>query len=109
MVIIGVHDHKNTQAIRYLILLYAALEHNTRICLVRDELSAGLIHLSFGYQLVALFRSLMNHGLEQFRAQLGELADHIVMALEQRMIAFFMQAMQLDAFTLELEAQPDTS
>ena len=96
-------------AIRYLILLYAALEHNTRICMVRNELSAGLIHLSFGHQLVALFRSLMNHGLEQFRAQLGELADHIVAALEQRMIAFFMQAMQLDAFTLELEAQPDTT
>jgi hypothetical protein len=89
-------------------LLYAALEHNTRIYMVRNELSAGLIHLSFGRQLVALFRSLMNHGLEQFRAQLGELADDII-ALEQRMIAFFMQAMQLDAFTLELEAQPDTS
>lgn len=77
--------------------------------MVRNELSAGLIHLSFGYQLVALFRSLMNHGLEQFRAQLGELADDIMAALEQRMIAFFMQTMQLDAFTLELEAQPDTS
>ncbi len=77
--------------------------------MVRNELSAGLIHLSFGHQLVALFRSLMNHGLEQFRAQLGELADHIVAALEQRMNTFFMQAMQLDAFTLELEAQPDSS
>ncbi|MEE9411496.1 MAG: hypothetical protein V3V22_00445 [Methylococcales bacterium] len=76
---------------------------------MRNELSTGLIHLSFGHQLVALFRSLMNHGLGQFRAQLGELADHIMVALEQRMIAFFMQAMQLDAFTRELEAQPDTT
>ncbi len=96
-------------AIRYLILLYAALEQNTRISQVRHEMSAGLIHLSFGHQLVALFRSLMNQGLEAFRAQLGELADDIVAALEQRMNSFFMQAMQLDPFTLKLEARPDTS
>ena len=53
---------------------------------------------------VELFCSLMNNGLEQYRAQLDELADHIIIALEQRMNAFSIQAMQLDAFTLELEA-----
>jgi len=94
-------------AIRYLMLIYAALEENKRISEVRNELSDGLINLSFGQQLWALFRLLINDTLEQFRAELGDMVDKIMSALEQRINTFFIQALQLDSFTLELEARPD--
>lgn len=94
-------------AIRYLLLLYAALEQDRKLCDVRSELSAGLTGLSFGQRLWGLFRCLINNTLESFRAELGDLADHIMSALEETINAFFMQALQLDSFTLDLEARPD--
>jgi len=94
-------------AIRYLMLLYAALEQDKRLCEIRTDMSDGLMGLSFGQRLWGLFRCLINNTIEQFRAELGEMADQIMSALEQSITAFFMQALQLDSFTLELEARPD--
>jgi len=88
-------------------LVYVALEQDKRPSQVRSDLSAGLMGLSFGQRLWGLFRCLINDTIEQFRAELGELADHILKALERNINAFFMQALQLDHFTLELEAKPD--
>jgi len=70
-------------------------------------MSNGLMGLSFGQRLWGLFKCLINNTLEQFRAELGELADQIMSALEQSINAFFKQALQLDSFTLELEARED--
>jgi len=94
-------------AIRYLMLLYAALEQDKRLSEIRTDMSDGLMGLSFGQRLWGLFRCLINNTIEQFRAELGEMADQIMSALEQSITAFFMQALQLDSFTLELEARPD--
>jgi len=94
-------------AIRYLLLLYAALEQDRKISDVRTDLSVGLTGLSFGQRLWGLFRCLINNTLESFRAELGELADQIMVALEETINAFFTQALQLDSFTLELEARSD--
>jgi len=94
-------------AIRYLMLLYAALEQDKRLCEIRTDMSDGLMGLSFGQRLWGLFRCLINNTIEQFRAELGEMADQIMLALEQSITAFFMQALQLDSFTLKLEARPD--
>ena len=88
-------------------LLYEALEQGRRLCDVRTEMSNGLMGLSFGQRLWGLFKCLINNTLEQFRAELGELADQIMSALEQNINAFFKQALQLDSFTLELEARED--
>jgi hypothetical protein len=95
-------------AIRYLMLLYVALEQDKRLSEVRTDMSGGLMGLSFGQRLWGLFRCLINNTIEQFRAELGEMADQIMAALEQSINAFFRQALQLDSFTLELEARPDT-
>jgi len=92
-------------AIRYLMLLYVALEQNQRLSDVRTNMSNGLMGLSFGQRLWGLFRCLINNTIEQFQAELGELADQIMSALEQSINAFFRQALQLDSFTLELEAR----
>ena len=94
-------------AIRYLMLLYAALEQGKHVCDLRNSLSDGLMHLSFGKRLWGLFRCLIGDTLEQFRSELGDLADKFMMAIEKRINDFFTQALQLDAFTLELEARPD--
>jgi SRSO17 transposase len=92
-------------AIRYLLLLHASLEQGNKICETREQMSSGLTHLDFGQKLWALFRSLIHDTLESFRAQLGSVADEFMAALEERINAFFVQALQLDAFTLELEAR----
>ena len=94
-------------AIRYLMLLYVALEQDRKLGEVRTDMSAGLIGLSFGQQLLGLFRCLVNNTIEQFREELGDMADYIMSALEQNIQAFFTQALQLDSLTLALEAQPD--
>ena len=94
-------------AIRYLMLLYVALEQDQRVSEIRTNMSDGLLGLSFGQRLWELFRCLINNTIEQFRTELGELADQIMSALEQSINAFFMQALQLDHFTLELEARED--
>lgn len=97
----------NLTAIRYLMLLYVALEQDRQLNEVRTDRSGGLMGLSFGQRLWGLFRCLINNTIEQFRAELGEMADHLMSALEQNINAFFKQALQLDRFTLELEARPD--
>ncbi len=94
-------------AIRYLILLYAALEQSRRPCEVRRDLSEGLLHLSFGQRLWGLFSSLINGTLEFFRAELGNVVDQMMVVIEQCINDFFTQALQLDFFTLALEAKPD--
>ena len=94
-------------AVRYLMLLYAALEQNKRVCDVRNELSDGLLHLCFGQRLWAMFRCLISDTVEEFRTEFGDLAERFMAALEQRINAFFTQALQMDSFTLELEARPD--
>ena len=94
-------------AIRYLMLLYAALEQGKRLSEIRNEMSDGLVNLSFGQRLWGLFRCLINDAIEQFRIELGDMADEIMNAIEQRINTFFVQALQLDSFTMELEALPD--
>ena len=92
-------------AIRYLMLLYVALERDEPLSEVRTNMSAGLVGLSFGQRLWGLFRCLMSNTIEQFREQLGDMADLIMSTLEESINTFFIQALQLDSFTLELEAQ----
>ncbi|MBT5370634.1 MAG: hypothetical protein HOL17_02810, partial [Gammaproteobacteria bacterium] len=45
-----------------------------------------------------------NNSVEQFRSEIGAVADEIMVAIEQSVNRFFVQALQLDAFTMELEA-----
>ena len=94
-------------AIRYLMLLYAALEQDKPFREVRTGMSTGLVGLSFGQRLWGLFRCLISNTIEQFRTQLGDMADLIMSTLEENINTFFIQALQLDSFTLELEARQD--
>jgi len=95
-------------AIRYLMLLYVALEQDKPLSKARADMSTGLMGLSFGQRLWGLFRCLISNTLEQFREQLGDMADVIMSTLEENINTFFVQALQLDSFTLELEARQNS-
>jgi len=94
-------------AIRYLILLHESLSQGRKLSEVRSDMSDTLEALSFGDRLWGLFRCLINDSIEQFRTEIGAVADEIMVAIEQSVNRFFVQALQLDAFTMELEALPD--
>jgi hypothetical protein len=96
-------------AIRYLMLLHESLSQGRKLSEVRSDMSDGLVALSFGSRLWGLFRSLINNSVEQFRSEIGAVADEIMVAIEQSVNRFFVQALQLDAFTMELEALPDAA
>lgn len=94
-------------AIRYLMLLHESLSQGRKLSEVRSDMSDGLVYLSFGDRLRGLFRFLINNSIEQFRTEIGSVADDIMIAIEQSVSRFFVQALQLDVFTMELEALPD--
>jgi len=52
---------------------------------------------------------IVTNSVEQFRSEIGAVADEIMVAIEQSVNRFFVQALQLDAFTMELEALPDAA
>ena len=64
----------------------------------------GLVNLSFAKQLWMLFQALIYNGLASIKQQLGCSVDHVMHAIEERINHFFVQALQLDPFTLEQEA-----
>ena len=90
-------------------LLYASLEQDNPLNEVRTDLSIGLIGLSAGHRLQGLFRCIISYTLEPFQAVLGEMTETIMAALNENIHAFFTQALQLDHFTLALEARPDAT
>lgn len=96
-------------AIRYLMLLYASLEQGNPLNEVRAALTTGLIGLSVGQRLQGLFQCLISYTLEAFEEVLGEMTEKIIAALNENINAFFTQALQLDHFTLALEARPDAT
>ena len=71
---------------------------------VRNQLVDGLVNLSFAKQLWMLFRALIYNGLASINQQLGCSVDLVMGAIEEYINYFFVQALQLDPFTLEQEA-----
>ena len=91
-------------AIRYLMLVHAKSEYDElRICDIRARVQDQLTTLDFAQRLWQLFRVLISGTLAGFRKTLGKTASIIMAAIDDRIEGFFIQALQLDAFTLELE------
>jgi len=91
-------------AIRYLMLLYAKRENEElRVCDIRAQMKDQLTALDFAQRLWQLFRALISGTIDTFRKRLGETAGMIMTAIDDRIEAFFVQALQLDVFTLEME------
>jgi hypothetical protein len=93
-------------AIRYLTLIQAKLEYlGSRVCDVRNHFNTQLETLDFAKRLWGLFKALISGALEGLQEQLGTAVDTVMSAIEESIQAFFVQALQLDTFTIELEAK----
>ena len=91
-------------AIRFLMLLYAKRENEElRVCDIRAQMKDQLTTLDFAQRLWQLFRSLISGTIDAFRKRLGETAEMIMAAIDDRIEEFFAQALQLDVFMLEME------
>ena len=60
--------------------------------------------MSFAKQLWMLFRALIYNGLTSIKQQLGCSVDQVMDTIEESINHFFVQALQLDPFTLKQEA-----
>ena len=91
-------------AIRYLMLVYAKNGNDElRVCDIRASVKDQLTTLDFAQRLWQLFRALISGTIEGFKEELGKTAGIIMTAIDERIDEFFVQALQLDAFTLEME------
>ncbi len=91
-------------AIRYLMLVYAKTGNDEhRVCDIRASVQDQLTTLDVAQRLWQLFRALISGTIEEFKKKLGETAGVIMAAIDDRIGEFFVQALQLDAFTLEME------
>lgn len=92
-------------AIRFCMLIYAMHDDSgLTASAARKQVVDGLVNLSFAKQLWVLFRALIYNGLASIKQQLGCSVDLVMGAIEERINYFFVQALQLDPFTLEQEA-----
>ena len=92
-------------AIRFCMLIYAKQEDSgLTASAVRNQMVDGLVNLSFAKQLWMLFHALIYNGLASIKQQLGCSVDLVMGAIEEHINHFFVQALQLDPFTLEQEA-----
>jgi DDE superfamily endonuclease len=92
-------------AIRFCMLIFAKQDGaELTVSTTRNQLVNGLVNLSFAKQLWMLFRALIYNGLAGIKQQLGCSVDRVMNAIEENINHFFVQALQLDPFTLEQEA-----
>ncbi len=91
-------------AIRYLMLVHAQLEgQEARVGVVRARVREQLNMMSFAGRLWAVFRAIVSGTLHQLHKELGCSAEAVMALIDQRINDFFVQSLQLDAFTLQLE------
>lgn len=95
-------------AIRYCLLLYGKHEEGAeRLSQLRSDMERNMCTLDFASRLWGLFRALIAGALDELKPALGGLAEDIMSRIEDTVTSFFKQAMQLDSFTLRLEARAD--
>ena len=91
-------------AIRYLMLVHNKLEdQDARIGEIRSQIQDQLDSLSFAARLWQLFRAILSGTRNELQAVPGSSAGMIMRAIDQRVHAFFIRSLQLDAFTMRLE------
>jgi len=91
-------------AIRYLMLVYAKQQDaELRVCDIRSRIKEQITTLDFAQRLWHLFRALISGALDGIKNKLGKKTEIIMLAIDKRIEDFFVQALQLDAFTLKME------
>ncbi|HEB63436.1 MAG TPA: hypothetical protein ENJ07_03040 [Gammaproteobacteria bacterium] len=75
-------------------LLYARRENEEfRVCDIRAQMKDQLTTLDFAQRLWQLFRALISGTIDAFRKRLGETAEMIMAAIDDRIEEFFVQAL----------------
>lgn len=91
-------------AIRYLILVHAKLAgQEVRIGDARSNIQDQLDTLSFAGRLWQIFRAIISGSLHELQKKLGCEVGTVMQAIDQRVQEFFIQSLQLDVFTLQME------
>ena len=93
-------------AIRYLMLVHAKLgDDGARIGELRADIQDQLNLLSFARRLWQVFRAIISDTLDELGETLGCSAETLMKAFDGKVNQFFVQSLQLDAFTMRLEHQ----
>jgi hypothetical protein len=91
-------------AIRYLMLIHAKLTgQEARASDARANIQEQLDTLNFAGRLWQIFRAIISGSLQELQKSLGCTVDEIMQFIDKRVHDFFVQSLQLDAFTLQLE------
>ena len=92
-------------AIRFCLLMIAQSLHEVSgIPDMRKRIAANATHLDFAARLWQVFRALIAGALDELKDLLGKALTHVMETIESHVQRFFVQALQLDARTLRLEA-----
>jgi hypothetical protein len=91
-------------AVRYCLLAFGSIQGaGSRVCEVRTGVSAQLSELDFAKRLWGAFRALIAEAVDGLQETLGPAGALVMSAIDERVQRFFVQALQLDEFTLRLE------
>lgn len=91
-------------AIRYLMLVYAKLAgEEARVGDIRANIQDQLDTMSFAGRLWQIFRAIITGSLHELQKNLGCSVESIMQVIDERVSDFFIQSLQLDTFTLQLE------
>jgi len=95
-------------AVRFCLLLFARHEQgNSRLSESRNSMIDSLNTLDFASRLWGLFRGLIIGALNNLEEQYGEVISDIMGHIDHSVQQFFVQVMQMDNFTLRLEAESE--
>lgn len=91
-------------AVRYCLLVLGQLQGaGARVCEVRAAIGEQLTHLDFAKRLWGFFRALIAEAVDGLQETLGDATAVVMTAIDEQVQRFFVQALQLDEFTLLLE------
>jgi len=90
-------------AIRYTLLIYAKTENGWGYCNTRQNVGEQLTLLSYAKQMWGVFRLLIQKSLGEIEADLTGYVDKIMATIDNNVLRFLTQALQLDQHTLALE------
>lgn len=94
--------------LRFCLLLYAKYEEGAaRLCDVRKDIVDNLCELDFAHRLWGLFRGLITLALNENNELSEESKENTLRHIDHTVELFFKQVMQMDSYTLQLEAIPD--
>ena len=94
--------------LRFCLLLFAKHEFGAqRLSDVRNEMEENMCSLNFASKLWGLFKALISGALSEMSELSSEDKTNVMAKINQTVINFFTQIMQMDSFTLRQEAIMD--